>query len=104
MYHYILKNYFQDSSNQAYLKSIDNDEGSFSFVDINISMKRRSLYYTFNYVLPSLMLTILSISGFLLPSDCGEKISLRMYMKIINTLVQWFFENKTMFYDALKDH
>ena len=56
-------------------------DGFFSFVDIKISIKRRSVFYAFNFVLPNLILAILSISGFGLPSDCGEKISLRNFIK-----------------------
>lgn len=70
---------FKECSNRVYLEANENEEGFFSHVDINISMKRRSLFYTFNYVLPSIMITILSISGFLLPAESGEKIGLRKF-------------------------
>ena len=56
-------------------------DGYFSLVDINICMKRRSLFYSFNFMMPSIMITILSITGFTLPTECGEKIGLRKLKK-----------------------
>ena len=41
-----------------------------------IIMRRRTLYYLFNIIFPCLWLTILSLLGFWLPPDSGEKITL----------------------------
>ena len=59
------------------MESFEDQEGSFSFIDVTIHLRRRSLFYTFNFVLPSVFITILSISGFILPPECGEKVGLR---------------------------
>ena len=39
-------------------------------------MRRRTLYYLFNIIFPCLWLTVLSLLGFWLPPDLGEKITL----------------------------
>ena len=57
----------------------DKSDTPYSLVDIDIYLKRRTLYYTFNFIIPSLMIAILSIAGFILPPECGEKIGLRKY-------------------------
>ena len=41
-----------------------------------IVMRRRTLYYLFNIIFPCLWLTVLSLLGFWLPPDSGEKVTL----------------------------
>jgi hypothetical protein len=41
-----------------------------------IYIRRRILYYLFNIILPCIWLSILSLVGFWLPPDSGEKITL----------------------------
>ena len=45
-------------------------------VTFTVVMRRRTLYYLFNIIFPCLWLTILSLLGFWLPPDSGEKITL----------------------------
>ncbi|XP_029633439.1 neuronal acetylcholine receptor subunit alpha-10 isoform X2 [Octopus sinensis] len=45
-------------------------------VTFTIVIRRRTLYYLFNIIFPCLWLTILSLLGFWLPPDSGEKITL----------------------------
>ena len=45
-------------------------------VTFYVIMRRRTLYYLFNIIFPCLWLTILSLLGFWLPPDSGEKITL----------------------------
>ena len=68
----------KDDSQHAYLKGFADQVDFFSLIDVNIHLRRRSLFHTFNFVLPSLFITILSISGFILPPESGEKVGLRM--------------------------
>ncbi|XP_052281224.1 neuronal acetylcholine receptor subunit alpha-3-like [Dreissena polymorpha] len=51
-------------------------EEFFPDVTFTIIMRRRTLYYLFNIIFPCLWLTILSLLGFWLPPDSGEKITL----------------------------
>ena len=39
-------------------------------------LRRRTTYYTFNVIIPCLMLSILTLASFVLPSESGEKVSL----------------------------
>ncbi|XP_021375383.1 acetylcholine receptor subunit alpha-like [Mizuhopecten yessoensis] len=48
----------------------------FPDVTFTVIMRRRTLYYLFNIIFPCLWLTILSLLGFWLPPDSGEKITL----------------------------
>ncbi|CAF3914274.1 unnamed protein product [Adineta steineri] len=45
-------------------------------VTIYVHMRRRVLYYLFNIIFPCIWLSILSLLGFWLPPDSGEKITL----------------------------
>ncbi|KAI0214557.1 Neuronal acetylcholine receptor subunit alpha-10 [Lamellibrachia satsuma] len=45
-------------------------------VTFTIIMRRRTLYYLFNVVFPCLWLSVLSLLGFWLPADSGEKVTL----------------------------
>ena len=42
-------------------------------------MKRRTLYYGFNLIIPCILITLITILGFILPPDSGEKIGLRTF-------------------------
>jgi nicotinic acetylcholine receptor len=44
-------------------------------------MKRRTLYYGFNLIIPCILITLMTILGFTLPPDAGEKIGLREFTK-----------------------
>ena len=46
---------------------------------ITLNFRRRTLFYTFNFVLPSMIITVCSVMGFILPPESGEKVGLRKY-------------------------
>lgn len=39
-------------------------------------IRRRTLYYGFNLIMPGLIISVMTILGFTLPPDAGEKITL----------------------------
>uniref|UniRef100_A0A158PBY1 Neur_chan_LBD domain-containing protein n=1 Tax=Angiostrongylus cantonensis TaxID=6313 RepID=A0A158PBY1_ANGCA len=45
-------------------------------VTFTISIRRRTLYYGFNLVLPCMLISALALLGFTLPADSGEKLNL----------------------------
>ncbi|KAK0393041.1 hypothetical protein QR680_000028 [Steinernema hermaphroditum] len=45
-------------------------------VTFTLSVRRRTLYYGFNLVIPSLLISSLALLGFTLPPDSGEKLNL----------------------------
>ena len=51
-------------------------EEPFPDVTFRIFMRRRVLYYLFNIILPCIWLSVLSLIGFWLPPDSGEKVTL----------------------------
>lgn len=42
-----------------------------------LHMRRRTLYYGFNLIMPCILTTMMTLLGFTLPPDAGEKITLR---------------------------
>ena len=48
----------------------------FPDVTFYIHLRRRVLYYFFNVIIPCVLLSILTLTGFCLPPDSGEKITL----------------------------
>jgi nicotinic acetylcholine receptor, invertebrate len=39
-------------------------------------MRRKPLFYVFNMILPCLLITLVALLGFYIPSDSGEKVSM----------------------------
>ena len=59
---------------------------------VTLKLRRKTLFYTFNLVLPCLAIYVATIIGFALPPECGEKIGLRndfshqyFLLQIVNT-------------------
>ncbi|CAD5123976.1 DgyrCDS12281 [Dimorphilus gyrociliatus] len=78
-----LDNYvFSGEWQLLYIKMIRNEvhygccDEPYPDVTFYIVMRRRTLYYLFNIIFPCLWLTVLSLLGFWLPPDSGEKITL----------------------------
>ncbi|KAK2160316.1 hypothetical protein LSH36_136g05041 [Paralvinella palmiformis] len=44
-------------------------------VTFNITIRRKTLYYTINLIIPTVSINMLTVLAFYLPSHCGEKIS-----------------------------
>ncbi len=55
----------------------------YPFVMFTMIIKRRTLYFIFNLVFPYVFISCMSILGFALPPDSGEKIALGIMNKII---------------------
>ena len=63
----------QAERNQSFV----GQQGYFSLIDVTLHLRRRTLFFTFNFIMPSFIITMLNIAGFFLPPECGEKIALR---------------------------
>uniref|UniRef100_A0A2S2QPY4 Acetylcholine receptor subunit alpha-type acr-16 n=1 Tax=Sipha flava TaxID=143950 RepID=A0A2S2QPY4_9HEMI len=50
------------------------------YVDITFTIKirRRTLYYFFNLIVPCVLISSMALLGFTLPPDCGEKLTLEI--------------------------
>ncbi|GMT16552.1 hypothetical protein PFISCL1PPCAC_7849, partial [Pristionchus fissidentatus] len=47
-------------------------------VYFRMHMKRRTLYYGLNWIVPSMLITLTNVLGYTLPPECGEKITLQI--------------------------
>ncbi|XP_063864573.1 acetylcholine receptor subunit alpha-type acr-16-like isoform X9 [Scylla paramamosain] len=59
------------------------------YVDVTfeIVIRRRTLYYFCNLILPCVLIASMAVLGFTLPPDCGEKLSLGTYFNCIMFMV-----------------
>ncbi|XP_065211818.1 neuronal acetylcholine receptor subunit alpha-7-like isoform X2 [Planococcus citri] len=59
------------------------------YVDITyvINIRRRTLYYFFNLIVPCVLIASMAVLGFTLPPDSGEKLSLGTYFNCIMFMV-----------------
>ena len=48
-------------------------------ITFTVTMRRRTLYYGLNLLIPCVLISALALLVFLLPADSGEKISLGKY-------------------------
>lgn len=55
-------------------------------ITFNITMRRKTLFYTVNLIIPCMGISFLTILVFYLPSDSGEKVSLFVCCKCSSTL------------------
>lgn len=53
-------------------------------VTFTIQIRRRTLYYFFNLIVPCVLISSMALLGFTLPPDSGEKLTLGMYDTILN--------------------
>lgn len=63
------------------------------YVDITftIEIRRRTLYYFFNLIVPCVLIASMAVLGFTLPPESGEKLSLGMITKFWCDAVLLFF-------------
>ncbi|KAK0170077.1 hypothetical protein PV328_010682, partial [Microctonus aethiopoides] len=62
------------------------------YVDVTftIHIRRRTLYYFFNLIVPCVLISSMALLGFTLPPDSGEKLTLGNVIQTVKTvLLQW---------------
>lgn len=52
----------------------------------NITMRRKTLFYTVNLIIPCVCISFLTLLVFYLPSDCGEKVTLSISILVSLTV------------------
>uniref|UniRef100_UPI00358E2768 5-hydroxytryptamine receptor 3A-like n=1 Tax=Myxine glutinosa TaxID=7769 RepID=UPI00358E2768 len=78
---------------EPFMHEATNQKGtSFSFYRFNMIIKRRPLFYVVNLLVPSLLLMIVDLAGFMLPPECGERVSFKVtillgYFVFLTTVV-----------------
>ena len=71
------------------------------YLDITfiIKIRRRTLYYFFNLIVPCVLIASMAVLGFTLPSDSGEKLSLGGFKIFIDrSLIKHSHPNLTSFF------
>lgn len=71
-----LKQYFADMKANRSLKNYSCCPNPYVDITFTIFVRRRTIYYIVNLILPSVTLAAMAMLGFTLPSDCGEKMTL----------------------------
>ena len=51
------------------------ESGQYSVVTYSIKIRRRTLYYIMNFILPCVLIAVLAVLVFLLPPESGERVS-----------------------------
>jgi nicotinic acetylcholine receptor, invertebrate len=59
---------------------MDMGTANYSIMTAHLYFRRRTLFFSFNFIIPCLIISICSIFGFMLPPESGEKIGLRIYI------------------------
>lgn len=55
-------------------------------ITFNITMRRKTLFYTVNLIIPCVGISFLTVLVFYLPSDCGEKVTLSISILVSLTV------------------
>jgi len=66
------------------------------YVDITfiIKIRRRTLYYFFNLIVPCVLISSMALLGFTLPPDCGEKLTLgKNTLQRDNTIQKYYYSH-----------
>ena len=63
-------------------------------ITFQIKIRRRTLYYFFNLIIPCVLIASMAVLGFTLPSDSGEKLSLGRSILFVITLIIIFLIKK----------
>ena len=88
-------NTLKDITSYSETQSYDCCPENFSFVMFEIHIRRRTLYFVFNLIFPCILISLMSLLGFILPPDSSEKIGLEvavllsiiMFSQIINQII-----------------
>lgn len=72
--------YIQNTAWDIVHTSVSESRGDESSVSYILTLKRKSAFYMFNVILPMLLLSVLNIFAFFLPTSSGERASYAMTM------------------------
>uniref|UniRef100_A0A8R1HK47 Uncharacterized protein n=2 Tax=Caenorhabditis japonica TaxID=281687 RepID=A0A8R1HK47_CAEJA len=48
----------------------------YPFIDVHVTIERRAMFYVFNLILPCVLISLIALMGFYMPTDSGEKVTL----------------------------
>ena len=70
-FHILISSYINNSRNEKFYTCCDEPYLDITF---NITMRRKTLFYTVNLIIPCMGISFLTVLTFYLPSDSGEKV------------------------------
>ncbi|CAJ0599047.1 unnamed protein product [Cylicocyclus nassatus] len=62
--------------NRTFKYQQHSEDAEYATVVFELHLRRRTLFFMYNIIAPCVMLSILTVTQFLLPSECGEKVTL----------------------------
>ena len=65
-------------------------------ITFNITMRRKTLFYTVNLIIPCMGISFLTILVFYLPSDSGEKVWVTFTIHFLSSGTFYTFDNSTL--------
>lgn len=71
--------YLESFKTYLEIETFDCCPNNFPYIIFELKIRRRTLFYLFNIVFPCILISLLSVLGFILPPDSGEKIGLGKY-------------------------
>ena len=74
------------SGTETVQKIVVYPDGTYTDVIFHIILERRSMFYTVNLVLPIVLITLLSMLSFILPSDSGERLGVSVTLMLTVTV------------------
>ncbi|CAB3402079.1 unnamed protein product [Caenorhabditis bovis] len=48
----------------------------YPYIDVHVTIERRAMFYVFNLILPCVLISLIALLGFYMPTDSGEKVTL----------------------------
>lgn len=75
--YYIPNGEFDLLATPAFRKSTTFLDETYVELYFHMHLKRRTMYYGLNWIVPSILISLSNILGFTMPPECGEKITLR---------------------------
>ncbi|XP_072039352.1 neuronal acetylcholine receptor subunit alpha-7-like [Amphiura filiformis] len=73
---------------RRYNKIVDGYVGEYPHIEVSLMLTRRSLFYVLVIIVPSTLLSLVSLMVFILPAESGEKVSLGITNFLALVLVQ----------------
>ncbi|EFP07617.1 CRE-EAT-2 protein [Caenorhabditis remanei] len=76
--YYVPNGEFDLISTPAFRKSTTFLDETYVELYFHMHLKRRTMYYGLNWIIPSILISLSNILGFTMPVECGEKVTLQI--------------------------
>jgi len=76
IFNYIIQSRWKPITCWLNLKQVHVSDGLLQYITYTVQMRRKPLFYVFNMIMPCFIITLISLLGFYIPSNSGEKVSM----------------------------